>query len=166
MKDLLDKLSSYNVFNYLLPGVLFAYILDRTYTYNLTGVNIVIGVFIYYFLGVIISRVGSLIIDPILRKFRFIEFAPHTDFIAASKIDSKIEVLSEINNMYRTLCALVLLTVICKAYEMLTDQFPCLLDYTTYVVTFLLLVLFLFSYRKQTEYVKKRIAATKTATTP
>lgn len=28
MKDLLDKISSYNIFNYLLPGVLFAAFVD------------------------------------------------------------------------------------------------------------------------------------------
>jgi Ca2+/Na+ antiporter len=109
---------------------------------------------------------GSLIIDPILKKIGFIEFVPYTDFISASKTDQKIEVLSEMNNTYRTLCALILLIVVCKAYEMLTDKFPVLLNCTIYLVTLALLVLFLFSYKKQTEYVKKRVAATKAAANP
>ena len=52
MKDLLDKLSSYNVFNYLLPGVLFAYALDNVSTYNLTTMNMVIGVSYILFSGI------------------------------------------------------------------------------------------------------------------
>lgn len=158
MKDLLDKLSSYNVFNYLLPGVLFAYALDTVSTYNLTSLNILIGVFIYYFLGLVISRIGSLILDPILKKIGFIKFAPYADFVASAKTDPKIEVLSEMNNMYRTLCAMVLLIVVIKLYDRLTIELPILVEYTTYIATFALLVLFLFSYRKQTEYIKKRVA--------
>ena len=34
MKDLLDKLSPYNVFNYLLPGVVFAVFLDTFTAYS------------------------------------------------------------------------------------------------------------------------------------
>jgi uncharacterized membrane protein YjfL (UPF0719 family) len=49
---------------------------------------------------------------------------------------------------------------------MLTDKFPVLLNCTIYLVTLALLVLFLFSYKKQTEYVKKRVAATKAAANP
>ena len=158
MKDLLDKLSSYNVFNYLLPGVLFAYALDNVSTYNLTTLNIVIGVFIYYFLGLVISRIGSLILDPMLKKIGFIKFIPYADFIAGTKTDPKIEVLSEMNNMYRTLGAMVLLIVVIKLYDRLTIKLPTLDEYTTYIATFALLVLFLFSYRKQTEYIKKRVA--------
>ncbi len=158
MKDLLDKLSSYNIFNYLLPGVLFAYALDNVSTYNLTTMNMVIGVFIYYFLGLVISRIGSLILDPILKKIGFIKFAPYADFVAGVKADPKIEVLSEMNNTYRTLCAMVLLIVVIKLYDRLTLELPVLIEYTTYIATFALLVLFLFSYRKQTEYIKKRVA--------
>lgn len=161
MKDLLDKLSSYNVFNYLLPGILFAYILDSMYSYKLTEINIVIAVFIYYFFGLIISRIGSLILDPVLKKIEFIEFTPYTDFVSASKKDPKIEVLSEMNNMYRTLCGLVLLVVACKAYEKITRQFPILSNYTYCIAAFGLLMLFLFSYKKQTEYIKQRVSANK-----
>lgn len=163
MKDLLDKLSSYNVFNYLLPGVLFAYALDNVSTYSLTSLNILIGVFIYYFLGLVISRIGSLILDPILKKIGFIKFVSYADFVAGTKNDSKIEVLSEMNNMYRTLCAMVLLIVLVKLYDHLTIAFPILIEFTTYIATFALLVLFLFSYRKQTEYIKKRVTINTTS---
>jgi hypothetical protein len=36
MKELLDKLSSYNIFNYLLPGTLFAAAAERILDYKVT----------------------------------------------------------------------------------------------------------------------------------
>ena len=102
MKELLDKLSSYNIFNYLLPGILFSVIASKVTELNLIQSDIVIGVFLYYFVGLIISRLGSLIVEPILKKVKFLKFAEYTDFVKVSEKDKKLEILSESNNMYRT----------------------------------------------------------------
>ena len=58
MKELLDKLSSYNIFNYLFPGILFCVISKTLIGYNLIMDDIVLGVFLYYFIGLTISRMG------------------------------------------------------------------------------------------------------------
>ena len=108
MKDLLDKLSSYNLFNYLLPGVLFAAFVDALTPLKVLQKDIVVGMFVYYFLGSVVSRVGSLFVEPILRKTGFVKFAPYEDFVKASKADPRLEILSEANNTYRTLCAMFL----------------------------------------------------------
>ena len=71
MKDLLDKLSSYNLFNYLLPGILLALAIDRFALIRVVQKDIAIGIFLYYFLGSIVSRVGSLIVEPFLLKIKF-----------------------------------------------------------------------------------------------
>ena len=59
MSDILDKMSSYNIFNYLLPGTLFAGIGSKYSSYSLIQDDLVIGVFTYYFFGLVISRVGA-----------------------------------------------------------------------------------------------------------
>src|SRR6266540_3344577 len=100
MKELIDKMSSYNLFNYLLPGVLFIIILDGFTTYSFTQDNLIVGAFVSYFIGLVISRFGSLIIEPVLKKISFLRFADYAEFVFASKKDSKIDVLSESNNMY------------------------------------------------------------------
>lgn len=79
MKDLLDKLSSYNIFNYLLPGVLFAAFVDSLTSFHIVQKDPVIGVFLYYFLGSLVSRVGSLFVEPLLRRFHFVAFSPYAD---------------------------------------------------------------------------------------
>src|SRR3989344_7226229 len=87
MKDILDKITSYNLFNYLLPGVLFVAILDRFTLYSLVQENLVIGAFVYYFVGLVISRFGSLVVEPILRWTSFLKFVSYSDFISASKFE-------------------------------------------------------------------------------
>src|SRR5690242_15561755 len=108
MKDLLDKLSSYNLFNYLLPGTIFVAGAERVTNYRFRSDSIVIDLFAYYFIGLVISRLASLVVAPLLEKIEFVKFAPYPDYISASDKDAKIDVLSEQNNTYRTLAALFL----------------------------------------------------------
>ena len=90
MKELLGQLSSYNLFNYLLPGVLFAVIATRTTQLTLVIEDVVLGAFLYYFYGMVISRVGSVIIEPMLKTFKLVEFVSYEKYIAAYSLDSKI----------------------------------------------------------------------------
>lgn len=157
MKELLDKLSTYNIFNYLFPGVLFVVILSKISNYNLLQEDIITGAFLYYFIGLIVSRVGSLFIEPSLKWIKFLKFSDYKKFISASKEDSKIELFSEINNMYRTLCSLFLLLSLTKIYETYLADLKFFKNYDSIFIVVLLLLLFLFSYRKQTKYITKRV---------
>jgi len=157
MKELLDKLSTYNIFNYLFPGVLFVVILSKISNYNLLQEDIITGAFLYYFIGLIVSRVGSLFIEPFLKWIKFLKFSDYKKFISASKEDSKIELFSEINNMYRTLCSLFLLLSLTKIYETYLADLKFFKNYDSIFIVVLLLLLFLFSYRKQTKYITKRV---------
>ncbi len=158
MNELLNKLSSYNIFNYLLPGVLFAVIGDEITSYSLMQKELVIGAFVYYFYGLVISRIGSLVLEPILKSLGVIDFAPYKDFVSASKSDEKIELLSETNNMYRTLAALFIFLLLIKLFEISSNYFGITID--NYLIAFILLLvgLFLVSYKKQSNYIKQRIA--------
>ena len=159
MKDLLEKLSSYNIFNYLLPGIIFVVIAEKLTSFSLVQNDIIIGVFLYYFIGLVISRIGSLFIEPILKKIKFITFAPYSEFVTASKKDVKLDTLSEVNNMYRTFCSLFLVLLIIKCYDFISKKYPVISEWNSVVIAIGLLLLFLFSYRKQTQYMKKRVNA-------
>ncbi|MHC1757302.1 MAG: hypothetical protein AB9861_18045 [Methanosarcina sp.] len=159
MKDLIEKLSSYNLFNYLFPGVIFAVISEKMTSYSFLQDDIIVGVFVYYFIGLVVSRFGSLFLEPVLKKIEFLKFADYSDFISASREDQKIELLSEVNNMYRTISSLFALLIILKIYEWIENFYPILKDYDTVLLTLLLLTVFLLSYRKQTSYVTKRVNA-------
>ena len=123
MKELLDKLSSYNIFNYLLPGTLFALVAERITDIRIIQSDIVIGLFLYYFIGLVISRVGSLVLEPLMRRVSFVKYAPYKDFVSVSARDPKLEILSETNNMYRTLCALFFTLVVLTILERLVGAY-------------------------------------------
>ena len=155
MEKLLEKLTSYNLFNYLFPGIIFSILLEKTTNYSIIQENIVVEAFLVYFIGLLISRISSLIIEPTLKKVKFVKFADYKDFVLASEYDNKIELLSESNNMYRVFISLFVVLIIVNIYEQLLQQ--TLGEYTNFVVTVLLLLLFLFSYRKQTNYITQRV---------
>lgn len=159
MKDLLDKLSSYNIFNYLLPGIIFVVLAEKLTSFSFVQKDIVLGVFLYYFIGLVISRIGSLFIEPILKKLKFITFAPYSGFVSASKEDAKLDTLSEVNNMYRTFCSLFMFLIILKCYELISTKYPVGAGWHSEMLAIGLLALFLFAYRKQTKYITKRVAA-------
>ena len=157
MDGLLDKISSYNIFNYLLPGSLFAVIADAVTDYRFIQEDIVVGLFLYYFIGLVVSRIGSLVVEPILKAIGFVTFVDYGKFVEASKADPKIDVLSETNNMYRTLCALFLLLVLVVLFDRFAPSLPWLVDGSPYIVGVALVVMFLFAYRKQTIYIVGRV---------
>ncbi|MBB5320311.1 hypothetical protein [Marinobacter oulmenensis] len=157
MKDLLEKLSSYNIFNYLLPGVVFVAISKSLTKYNFVQEDIIIGVFLYYFIGLAISRIGSIVIEPILKWIKFVRFSEYRDYIEASSKDKLIEVLSEANNMYRTFFSLFLSLSFLKVFEILSERYQCLNFISSEIAILGLLMLFAFSYRKQTAYIYKRV---------
>jgi hypothetical protein len=126
--------------------------------WNFVEPNLVLGLFVYYFYGLIISRVGSLLLEPFLKMTRFVQFADYGDYVRASKADPKIEILNESNNMYRTLCSVIFTLIILYGYQSLEQSEPTLSTYSRPLLATVLTCIFLFSYRKQTNYIKQRVA--------
>lgn len=159
MDKISEKLSSYNIFNYLFPGAVFCVIADRYFTIPLLQDSIIEGLFLYYFLGLVISRFGSIVIEPLLKSLRVIKYSDYSDFVKASKADPKVEILSESNNMYRSLLSgVVLLCFIIVTNKIVIDN-PSLGDYVKYALFPALILVFGISYKKQTDYISKRVSA-------
>lgn len=157
LKLFLEKLSSYKIFNHLFPGIIFAAIGTKLTNTSFLYDNILIGIFVYYFYGIVISRVGSILVEPFLKKIRFIEFAPYSEYVIASKVDDKIELFSEENNMYRTLISTFFCLFTIHIFKKVITINSFISDNSTIFALFFLIILFSFSYRKQTMYIKLRI---------
>lgn len=157
MNELLEKLSSYNLFNYLLPGVIFVIVAKQFVGLDLSQPDLVLAAFLYYFLGMVISRVGSLVVEPILKKVSFVKFSDYSKYVAATQKDKTIETLSEANNTYRTIIALFIVSLVLKGYLWLATVYKFFDTHATLILILTATALFLFSYRKQTSYVYKRI---------
>ena len=160
LEKFFEQLTSYNILNNLLPGAIFCYILKYFLNIDIIANSLIGDLFFYYFCGMVISRIGSILIEPLLKKIKFVEFVDYKLFLEASKVDSKISILSETNNMYRTFIALFTLLLIVKLYEYLSIKFVFLNKYLVVIVIILLLILFIVSYRKQVNYIKKRVENT------
>jgi hypothetical protein len=158
MNELVKKIWSYNLFNYLLPWVLFVIFINQYLNYNLIQENIILGAFLYYFIWLIISRLGSLIIEPLLQYFKIIKYAEYSDFLNAEKNDEKIWELLEVTNMYRTLLAMFISIIVLYLYQWIIIIYPWVSLYNSIYLLILLVILFVFSYRKQVQYISKRVS--------
>ena len=161
LKELIEKITSYNLFTNLFPGVIFCLFSGKISSIDLLQKDIIVGVFVYYFIGLIISRVGSIIVEPILRKTRIALFCDYKDFIKASKNDPKLETLSETNNTFRNLISTILCLSILALFSILIKKLPIIENYKYIVLALFMLLILVFSYRKQTKYICKRVDVNK-----
>lgn len=161
-KNICEKISSYDFLNNFIPGAVYIVMADYLTTWSFLQRNVWINILNFYVVGLIISRIGSLVIGPILKhefgkkKKSFIKYAEYDDFTEAEKKDAKITVLSMMNNVYRTFIAVFL----CLGFTTLINQLiPGVLHYKviTIIGCLALAILFMFSYRKQTKFVSKRV---------
>jgi len=160
MNDLLNKLSSYNLFNNLLPGILFVILLNHFTEFEIKQDNLLLAAFLYYFIGMTISRVSSVVIEPLLKKLKFVRFRDYKLFVEACKKDNKLDILVETNNKFRVLLTVIMLVICSKIFY--SVNLSCLklsFNLQQYLLLFLLATIYLFAYRKQTKYVTKRIDA-------
>lgn len=159
MNNVIEKLGSYQIMTNLLPGAFFVIALRFFFELALPTENIGEEILVYYFIGFVINRIGSLIVKPILEKMKFIQEAPYPDYLKAVKVDAKLDILSETNNYFRsTLTCFILLPIVGLMRMLIANISWIDRGWKGFAMAFLI-VLFLFSYRKQTDIVKRRTEA-------
>lgn len=153
MTTIIEKISTYQMFTNLLHGVFYifcrCYFLDTTFPEYDVHVQLAL----FYIVGVIVNRFSSIVIERVLTKKNFIQFADLKKFKDAVLIDPKIETLSEVNNSYRGMISAILLLPFDLAYNKCLLVLPEL----KLLLWFSLLIIFLFSYKKQTQYIKDSV---------
>lgn len=157
IEDLIEKISKYNILNYLLPGVIYVYLLSEICNISLIQENILIGVFLYYFIGMLISRIGSLIVAPFYKLIKLVVYEDYKEFVDATENDSKIDTLSTENNMYRSFVALFLVAIISKFYCESLSQNEWIKNNIEWILLLGLFLIFTLAYRKQTNFITQRI---------
>ena len=156
MEKLLEKISSFHLIVHLIPGAAFCYLADMFTTLTFPNGSNISDFVVFYFVGVIIGRFGSIVIEPIYKFCRILKFAPYSDYLKAERVDPKIEVLSEMNDFYRSLVSMIVLLTLLLLYEKFALEFMILSKIRIPLFCIFLIILLSFSYRKQTEYVRKR----------
>lgn len=158
-KLIIEKLSPYNFLTNILPGTVLCIVLKYLIGYNLLLEDIYLASILFYFVGMVNSRVGSLIVEPFLKWTKWLIFAPYPDFVKAEQKDSKITLLSQENNTYRSYVSVMFISIIAYLYKNYLAVFDFIKEYETVILLILIGLLFLCAYRKQTNYVKKRVEA-------
>lgn len=158
---ILEKLSSYQILNYLIPGSVLCVLLKHLVGYDIISFSMVENVIICYFVGMVNSRLGSLILYPILKKTKFIKEADYPDFIAAEKKDAKVTILNDINNVFRSFANVMLLLLCALGVKNIECISNFVVANINWIAVISLFVLFLLSVRKQTNYVRKRVETNK-----
>lgn len=160
LKLLIDKLSQYNFLTNILPGTVLCVVLKHMVGYDMFVSEdwYLMGI-VFYFVGMVNNRFGSLVVEPLLKCSHFVEFAPYKNFVSAEKKDTKITTLSMENNIFRSYVSVFTLSLLAYGYKFgLNIVVSCPISEKLLLII-LLLMLFAFSYRKQTNYVKKRVEA-------
>ena len=158
MDSLLSLLNEYELFNSIFPGIIFLYFLNlQNYIPILDKIDIYEKLFLYYFIGLIISRIGSLFLEPFFLKLKIIKFADYTKFLKAEEKDNKISIFVLVNNMYRSFIIVFLFNFIYLLYLILQNNFLFCAFMPKLLYISFFFFLFVYSYKKQTEYIRKRV---------
>ena len=157
MDNFMEKLSSYNILNNLIPGAVYCFLMKFICSVDFISDNIISDILIYYFVGMIISRLGSVVIEPLYKKIRIVSFADYPKYIEAEKKDDQVAILSETNNTYRTMVALCVIVLISILTIFIFNLFGWNKKIMVYITIGMLVILFSLSYRKQTKYIKARV---------
>ena len=161
MTKLLDKISAYQVVNYIIPGSVLCVLLKHIVGYDIIAFSMIENAIICYFVGLVNSRLGSLILRPILKKCHVVKDAPYDDFVRAEKDDAKLTVLSDINNVFRSFASVMLVLLIAIGIKHVEVIEEYMITNFNWIAILSLFVLFIFSIRKQTKFVKDRVEANK-----
>lgn len=153
MEKIVEKIEIYHFINYLLPGTIFIAILNKICRNEFLDNNIVIAVIEYYFIGLILSRIGSVILQPIFKKTKFIKYADYNKYIKASEEDNKLEILQREANQYRTYIATFIILTIIQSYTCIVNK-----NFSMILILFVgLAILFTLAYKKQIKFIIDRV---------
>ena len=158
MNDILKQISSYNLFTNLFPGAAFCILLSEFFGHPLILENLFAAFFFYYFIGIVVSRVGSLFVEPVLRRFGLIGDQTYEDYVIGSVVDADLKILSETSTIYRTLVALPICIGIFQIGYVFAQSSALSSTVRAGVVLAVLLLLFTAAYWKQSRYVSQRIS--------
>ncbi len=157
LSAVLGKISNYNILNNLIPGAILCVIFKYLVEYDFMNVGTLELIVIFYFAGMINSRIGSLFVEWILKKIKLVTFRDHHLYVAAEQNDKKMNSLVETNNMYRSMISVAFTALIVKFYHVAVDLQWNFGNVSEWVLLVALLVLFAMAYRKQTKYIVSRI---------
>ena len=167
-EKLIEQISAYEIMNHIIPGGVYLIFADRLTSFTFLTEHILANVILSYFAGVVIGRIGSLLIERGMERIKnprcwfSLNRAPYKDYVQAEKQDNehKLQQLLAANNMYRALAATALLLFMTVLFDWGMSFIAAGSIIRRIAVLFACLCLsflFLLSFRKQTNYIRDRV---------
>lgn len=157
MESILQNISEYRLLNNLIPGGFFVGALSWAAGWASSEVNFIFIIAISYVAGVVLSRLGSLIVEPVAKKVFKLEFAPYDEYCQAEKRYPKLASMNTENSTFRTFVAmsacLLLGAPIIGLFGMGDGRALSLLV----IASALAVAIFMLAYIKQTNYIVGRV---------
>ena len=154
MEKIIDNLENYNIINFLIPGVIFVNILSFLIEKELHNDNIGIALVEYYFSGLVLSRIGSIIIKPALSKIKVVKFDNYEKYIKKEDKDEKLKLLQKEANQYRTYISVFTVLSFVEIYNCVFINY---LKWKYIILFVAISVLFVMSYKKQINFIIERL---------
>lgn len=157
MNGVIEKLGSYQLLTNLLPGAFFTIAMNYFWGVRIPADNLAEEFLVYYFIGLIVGRIGSLVIEPLLKKLKVLQFTAYPSFVKAVKADPKIDTLSEMNNYLRSLVTCLILLPLMKVLQVMANHWIWFSLSWKWILLATLILIFILSYRKHCKFIRNRV---------
>lgn len=157
LSALIGRISNYNLLNNLIPGAILCVLLKYLVGYDFIVDGTIELLVVFYFVGMVNGRVGSLAVEWLLVHCGLVTRRDHKLYVEAEQKDKKITSLSETNNMYRSIISVSLLSLLMKLYRSIFELNGDFAAVSEWVLLVALLIIFVLAYIKQTRYIVSRI---------
>lgn len=152
-----DKLDAYNLVANLVPGAALTYALHFSKFPTPPPTEIGAFLLVAFVAGVTANRLGSLILDPFLRRSKFLKEKDYRSFLMREKGDPKLDALVANSGLYRTFFMAGFVYLIALLASPLITTVSSQALFVAFVIAGM--VVFLFALRKEDGYIHSRIEA-------
>ncbi|GLR46525.1 hypothetical protein [Sphingomonas astaxanthinifaciens] len=150
-----DKLDAYNLVANLVPGA------ALTYAFHATGIpspkpeDIGAFVLVAFVIGVTVNRLGSIVLDPLMRKLRLLKPKDYRSFVTSEREDKKLETIVANAGLYHTFLTAGVVFLSALLFRSTLSQLNH--DLLATVLVLMGMAVFFLAFRKEDGYIHTRI---------
>lgn len=154
-----DKLDAYNLVANLVPGAALTYALHYSGFPTPRPDDLGAFLLVAFVAGVTANRLGSLILDPLLRRSKFLRPKDYRSFLMREKGDQKLDALVANSGLYRTFFTAGFIYLVAVVASPVVASVSGQRLFVVFIIAGMMV--FLFALRKEDGYIHSRIEADK-----
>ncbi|WP_165056802.1 MULTISPECIES: hypothetical protein [unclassified Adlercreutzia] len=156
MSEFFENLSAYDLINTLVPGIMVMAVCDGLGLSEFMADSPVIAFAACYVFGIVASRIGSVILEPLAIKYGKVSQYPYPAYVKACAKDEGLKRISMVANSYRSFLGSIVLCAVLALVALFSEEHR---RSVFAILTVGVFVLLLKSWFKQERYVAQRVDA-------